>query len=202
MKKALVVILSVMFLLSFSSTAAFANGARYNNAITRIERTNQNIYNRIDKAIRDADNLVSRYKNQLADNLNNINYQCLVSHLDTARNVLDLISDPNRQSEPVVNELAYLNERLGGVQDMLNQRAVIQKGRWGALSQQDAQALADSFEEELDKIITNLIDCTNAMVQRLIEECARMGIEIECEWIEVEIGGRTILVDPCKTRSI
>lgn len=49
---------------------------------------------------------------------------------------------------------------------------------------------------KIDDIISNLIDKTNKLANEMVEKAAKEGITVICELIEVEIGGRTVLIDP------
>lgn len=69
-------------------------------------------------------------------------------------------------------------------------------------SKDNAEILLAEYNMELDKIIDKLIEKTSDRTQRLIEDAAKQGIELEPVWVEIEIGGRTVLVDPCRVRSL
>lgn len=56
---------------------------------------------------------------------------------------------------------------------------------------------SDDIEEITDKIIEKLLEKTESKVDKLIEKAAEEGIEVNKNYIEVTINGRTILVDPC-----
>lgn len=69
-------------------------------------------------------------------------------------------------------------------------------------SEDSTEILLAEYNMELDRIIDKLIEGTNSRTQRLIDDAAKQGIELEPVWIEVEIGGKTVLVDPCRVRSL
>lgn len=56
----------------------------------------------------------------------------------------------------------------------------------------------DKTNKEIDNIIEELINDTNRMSEETINESAELGYEVVCEWIEVLIGGRIILIDPLR----
>ena len=60
--------------------------------------------------------------------------------------------------------------------------------------------LNNEYNEELDGIIDNLLYSTEKKVDQLIAKYAKININIEKYWIPVTIGGRDILVDPCRVR--
>jgi uncharacterized protein YutE (UPF0331/DUF86 family) len=55
------------------------------------------------------------------------------------------------------------------------------------------------INEKLDKIIEQLIKVTSEKAEKLIKEAGESGYVIKPVWVEVEVGGRTVSVDPCVT---
>ena len=53
---------------------------------------------------------------------------------------------------------------------------------------------ADS--KELDKIINKLIKDTNKIVSKTVKEVEKLGHTVELEYYDVEVGGRTVTIDP------
>ena len=51
---------------------------------------------------------------------------------------------------------------------------------------------------DLDRIIEKLLEKTERTVSKAIEQIERLGGEAECEYVEVLIGGRSVLVDPLR----
>lgn len=49
-----------------------------------------------------------------------------------------------------------------------------------------------------DVIIDTLINRTNLMTAVMIKNAARNSVTVVSEYVEVEIGGKTVLVDPCR----
>ena len=70
-----------------------------------------------------------------------------------------------------------------------------------AVKQAEIAVLNETDSEDLDviidKIIEKLLEKTENKVDRLIEDAADENIIIEKTYIEVEIAGRIVLVDPC-----
>lgn len=52
--------------------------------------------------------------------------------------------------------------------------------------------------KELDTIIHGLIKVTNEMVKDTIKEAAKSGFIVEPVLIEIQIGDRFVIVDPCR----
>jgi formate dehydrogenase maturation protein FdhE len=60
------------------------------------------------------------------------------------------------------------------------------------------QQLEEKYTKEIDEIINNLLKVTNKMSEKTIEAAAKEGITVYCQWVEITIGGRIILVDPIR----
>jgi peptidoglycan hydrolase CwlO-like protein len=56
----------------------------------------------------------------------------------------------------------------------------------------------DKFDAKLDEIKTNLINDTNEVATKTKEKGADEGFLVICEWVEVEIGGAIIKIDPLR----
>lgn len=57
-------------------------------------------------------------------------------------------------------------------------------------------AIEKLTDARLDNIITNLIRDTDRIAAITIEAAARVGVKVVCTYVEVEVGGRTVWVDP------
>jgi hypothetical protein len=61
------------------------------------------------------------------------------------------------------------------------------------------KAIEDAKEKnKIDKIKEKLIDGTNKKAANMKKRAANKGIVVECDLVEVEIGGETILIDPLR----
>jgi hypothetical protein len=65
-------------------------------------------------------------------------------------------------------------------------------------NREEIQKLENEYIAEIDKIINDLLKVTNKMAAKMIEDAAKEGVTVYCEWIEVTLGGRNILVDPLR----
>ena len=66
----------------------------------------------------------------------------------------------------------------------------------------DVIELTNNFNHEIDKLVNNLLDNTNAISSRTIAALAKQGVTVVCDWVPVTIGGRNILVDPMRVIGI
>lgn len=53
-------------------------------------------------------------------------------------------------------------------------------------------------EAELDRIIEKLLNNTQKVVSKAITKIEDLGGEAECVYVEIQIGGRAVLVDPLR----
>lgn len=51
-------------------------------------------------------------------------------------------------------------------------------------------------EKEINKIIDKLVKDTDKLADKMIKEAGKVGIEVLCEYVEIIIGGQTVLIDP------
>jgi hypothetical protein len=63
---------------------------------------------------------------------------------------------------------------------------------------EEIQKLEDIYIAEIERIINELLKVTNKMAERMIEDAAKEGVTVYCEWVEVTLGGRNVLVDPLR----
>lgn len=54
------------------------------------------------------------------------------------------------------------------------------------------------LERSLDRIIDKLVRDTDGLANQMIQKAAEYGIEVICEYVAVEIGGRTVWIDPLR----
>lgn len=59
-----------------------------------------------------------------------------------------------------------------------------------------------NYNEEMDKIINDLVNTTNARAHETMSIAAENGYTVVCEMVEVVIGDRTVLIDPLRVVGI
>ena len=60
------------------------------------------------------------------------------------------------------------------------------------------QQLEENYIVEINKIVNDLIKVTNKMAAKMIEDAAKEGVTVYCEWVVVTIDGKPVLVDPLR----
>jgi chromosome segregation ATPase len=63
---------------------------------------------------------------------------------------------------------------------------------------EEVQKLGDKYIEEIEKIINDLLNVTNKISAKMVEDAAKEDVIIICEWVEVKLGDRNVLVDPLR----
>jgi hypothetical protein len=69
------------------------------------------------------------------------------------------------------------------------------------VNDQIMQMVADADEDitngaDADKVIAKLVEKTTAKAEKTIDKLSALGFEIECDDIEVTVGGFTVIIDP------
>lgn len=62
----------------------------------------------------------------------------------------------------------------------------------------DINELTSKLDHRIEKIIEKLINGTFKKADKMVEKAADEGIEVICELVKVEIGGRVIEIDPLR----
>jgi hypothetical protein len=89
------------------------------------------------------------------------------------------------------------NKEIYALVDKADEKAdaVVLRYQSGKISEEEQNV-------RIDEIVSQLIELTTNKAEKLIRETAKMGIVIEAEWVEVEVGGRIVLVDPCMSDGV
>jgi hypothetical protein len=80
--------------------------------------------------------------------------------------------------------------------DQLKENYLLEVGNLEA--DEEIAALTNTYNEQLDKIITEVYDVTLQTSNDAIAEAAEYGIEAECSWVLVEFADRSVWIDPIK----
>lgn len=91
-------------------------------------------------------------------------------------------------SQKLVDEIEKTNEYIFRAVEKAQEKAE-KEALKGNMSDEE-------FEVFLDKLIEKLVEKTEKKADKLIHEAAKEGHVFEKEYIEVEIGGRIVEIDP------
>ena len=80
--------------------------------------------------------------------------------------------------------------------DQLQENYLLEVGNLEA--DEEIAALTNTYNEQLDKIITEVYDVTLQTSNDAIAEAAQYGIEAECSWVLVEFADKSVWIDPIR----
>jgi chromosome segregation ATPase len=63
---------------------------------------------------------------------------------------------------------------------------------------EEVQSLGNKYIADIDKIICELLNKTNDMSAKMVNDAAKEGVTVYCEWVLVKFGNRYVLVDPLR----
>lgn len=95
----------------------------------------------------------------------------------------------NQDYKMIVSEVEETNEKI----EELIEEAI--EDAEEVLSSNKSQSKID---KEITKIIEKLVKETDKIAGKMIEKAAKVGILIECEYVEVIIGNQKVLIDPLR----
>lgn len=93
-------------------------------------------------------------------------------------------------------------EKVEAIVDKANQRIekkinnAVEKSQRIVAKFEDGKLTEAEKDTKINELVTTLIDKTNAISQKSRTRCEKLGYTVECEWIEVEIDGNVVMVDP------
>jgi formate dehydrogenase maturation protein FdhE len=108
------------------------------------------------------------------------------------------VEQTNKQIKEEIEKAVYASQKaLNNYNEDLK---ILEEGKDNVINENDKkiEKLEEKYTKEIDGIIYNLLEVTNKMSAKTIEVAAQEGITVYCQWVEVTIGGRTILVDPLR----
>lgn len=80
--------------------------------------------------------------------------------------------------------------------DKLQENYLLEVGKIEA--KEEMVEITNTYNEQLDKIITEVYDVTLQTSKDTIAEAAEYGIVAECSWVLVEFADRSVWIDPIK----
>jgi hypothetical protein len=216
MKKLLSILFSVSLVLGLG-TATLADGPvdkEKQKAYKLIEKTNKEITNKIDKAVKEADKLQAKYFKDV---------QKLKKKEGAAEG--DLAKNAN-QPEPNMNEVQGLilqvEEELftaaklennydhlllveDDIKDIASILAPCENPTDGICKEDNGEKVYSEYKEltlkyldALNKIIKDVYIETRALSEETIIIVKKVGIDAVCDWIEVDFAHFTVWIDPIR----
>lgn len=195
MKRILSGITAVMLAFSIFGTVSHAKAMTMEQAEQEVEKTNAQINKDIDRAVEKANALVAKYQYALVENSKIHDSKEVKDNINEVVNALNTLS----QSYSGTTEYKVTSDKIKGLNYNLESlRNEVTNTEFANVFYYDNNKLYEDFNQQLDKIIIQLIKETNQKAEKLRREAAKYGISIESEWIMVNIGGRNVLIDPAR----
>ncbi|MEL7563482.1 MAG: hypothetical protein AAGU27_01145 [Dehalobacterium sp.] len=181
MKKVLCFLFVALFMMSLASVAWADVGSvdqNYAEMEKQVEKANLEISELVTKAAADADRLLNQYKEE-------------VIKIGNGKDILE------NELDQLTFEIGFLDSESKGYEKINKE---IEKLYAKINDNKQLEKLTQDLEEDIDKIIAELLQHTNKIANKTIEAGEKEEVIIECSIIEVEIGGETVLVDPLRIR--
>ena len=179
MKKISLFITAILIMSFIIIPTSFVQAASMDEIIKSVEQTNVQINEEIEKAVYAAQEALDDYNYNLMGLLKGTELNKVEEALIQIQNGLKSIEVRNEKHEILLERIEDFNKITNINNEKINK-------------------LEDKYMSEIDRIINNLLEVTNRMSANMIEDAAKEGVTVYCEWVEVTIGGRTILVDPLR----
>ena len=179
MKKLSLIITAVLIMSFIIIPTSFVQAASMDEVIRNVEQTNIQINEEIEKAVYAAQGALDDY-----------NYDLMVL-LDGKE--ISKIYEVSSRLQYSLKELEVRSEKQGTLL-----KRIFECNKVANINNEEIQKLEDNYNAEIDRIINNLLSVTNSLSAKMIEAAANEGITVYCEWIEVTLGGTTVLVDPLR----
>lgn len=208
MKKVSVFITALLMMSFIFIPTNFVKAASMDEVLKNVEQTNIQINEEIEKAVYAAQEAFDTYNHDLmvlqkGKELGEIDYE-LSQLRDDLKSMEVRNENKSLQLKYEVDELV-LELNVADVDNSenkiveVNLRETLEEcSNISNKNQEEIQKLEDKYIAEIDKIINDLLDVTNKMAAKMIEDAAKEGVIVYCEWVEVTLGGRNILVDPLR----
>ncbi len=90
----------------------------------------------------------------------------------------------NNDFDKIVAEVNQLNAQI----DSKVAKAVEQADKF----------IAQGKADKVDKVIADLLKWVDNKAENMIKKAAKKGVEVYCEYVPVEIGGQTVMIDPLR----
>lgn len=196
MKKVLSFITAAVMALSIVGTGYQAKAMTKDEVNVMIQKTDEEIYQDIQNATEKADALVLQYKDVLQKSSNAQDYKAVQDNINDVINAFNLLAQGYGMQD---------NSKMKkfGISDLDNNLNTLKNNMASKIDNSKTSYEYNKahyeFNTKLNQIIFDLINDTNSKVFKLKMEALKYGIIIQSEWIKVNIGGRVVLIDPCKT---
>jgi hypothetical protein len=216
MKKILSIIFSASLIFGMGTTA-FADvkpkDANVEKAIDLISKTNEKIYEKIEKAVDEADKLKADYladirkinadtENELVDGTGDLkSVETEQVSVDDIQSILFTIE------KELILESESTDEHLGiagtsvevgpnNVGDIFPTKDALLETLLGTSTNKKYKDRTVKYVEQLDKVISKVFNETKKMSDQTIEKVEKLGVQARCHWELHSFAGVEVWIDP------
>lgn len=198
MKKLLSGITAMMLVIGLFTTGVQAKEQpkektmTYEQVVQMVEEADRKIYKEIENATVEANDLVEWYQTMLSVVPKSKDTDLSIQHLEVVKGELNMLAQVygiDSSNRTVATSIENLTGKIDSLKVNID---------YSYAADAYTNLINKFFNRRLDQIIERLINNTNKIAQDAIRRAAQNGYVVESTWIEVEIGGRVVLVDPCR----
>ncbi|HEY4554235.1 MAG TPA: hypothetical protein VIG80_13675 [Bacillaceae bacterium] len=184
MKRIKMAFVALLFIFTGAVSAAAAEPASNLEDVQQfVDRANAEIDQEISAAVTEADRLIA----VSVEEIGKIEGKDKIARIEAELQELTFLLDSEELNG---KEYIKLSEKVDKISEKLQEENLKQEAK--------VQAVLDKLGKDLDELIENLIQVTNAISAEAVQYGQERGLEVICEYVEVQIGGRTVLIDPLR----
>ncbi|UXH46197.1 hypothetical protein N5C46_09185 [Rossellomorea vietnamensis] len=227
MKKAVMVMLMVLVYFSFGNSVMAASSQNdYEKVLESIAKTNQDIDEKVRKAVEEADKLnesflsdvreveegkeVVKLKEEKEKKLEEMKAEHdEKKHEKLKKNLSDIENRIAEKQAEIENEITLIQEEIEALSfEKMNSSNDKEKEKvdkkldklYEKLNKRSNKmnGISQKYQKDLDVVITKVYDDTLKMSQETIEKAAEKGVIAECSWKHVRFADRWVWIDPIR----
>ncbi|WP_406687683.1 hypothetical protein [Rossellomorea vietnamensis] len=228
MKKAVMVMLMVLVYFSFGNSVMAASSQNdYEKVLESIAKTNQDIDEKVRKAVEEADKLNESFLSDVREveegkevlklqeeREKKLKEMKQVEHdkkkLEKIQAKLEEIENRITEKQAEIDkEITLIQEEIAAIafekmsssnakeKEKLNKKMAKLKEKLSKRSDK-MEGITDKYQKDLDGVITKVYDDTFKMSQETIKKAAEKGVMAECSWKYVRFADRWVWIDPIR----
>ncbi|MFD1780530.1 hypothetical protein ACFSFW_17830 [Fredinandcohnia salidurans] len=228
MKLILSFLFSAAIILGLGTTTFAAEDDDVQKALELIEKTNKEIDEKIEKAVKKADDLHAEYLQEIrkieeGEKVVKLGKEKekIISELELSKHDIKKQQDLQKklaeieekrlaETQKIESKIAEINQEIEGVTVQLISAAEEDKDTKKIEEKLDKlksklnarsekyQEKTQRFTKDLGKVITDIYDETLKMSAETIEKAAKKGVIAECSWKLVRFADRWVWIDPVR----
>lgn len=119
---------------------------------------------------------------------------------ETSTGVLEQVQHEVNETNEEIDELIEqaISDSIKIVDEYDRHVALAEKELKARALKERLTSLLENKNVQIENLITNLVNETNALAQEMFELAEALGVEVICELVPVEIDGQIIMIDPLR----